>query len=143
MLTPTVFICSRGSWMRLFWRTKVALGLEFSPRLNEKRVRGRRRVIGGLISCGDRGLRDLECFCKGFFSEVVAEAEEGDFECCVEGEFSFSGIYFFPDEVLIQGCGVWVELYAGEPGCTIVVQRSFPVWLENICSDLSSIFYCW
>lgn len=80
--------------MRLFWRTKVALGLEFSPRLNEKRVRGRRRVIGGLISCGDRGLRDLECFCKGFFSEVVAEAEEGDFECCVEGEFSFSGIYF-------------------------------------------------
>ena len=54
---------------------------------------------------------------------------------------SFLGLMsIFPGEVLIEGCSESGELLLCETSCTLVVQRSFPVWLEVICDDLSSIF---
>ena len=39
-----------------------------------------------------------------------------------------------------QGCGEGGELVAVQPGCTMGLQRSFPVWLEYITGVLSSFF---
>ena len=48
------------------------------------------------------------------------------------------GVWFVPGEVLVEGCDECCELVAGEPGCTMVSQRSFPVWFEYITGVLSS-----
>ena len=50
------------------------------------------------------------------------------------------GRWFIPGEIPVEGCGEGGELFLCEPGCTMVVQRSFPVWLENITGVLSSFF---
>ncbi len=40
----------------------------------------------------------------------------------------------------VEGCGEGGELFLGEPGCMLAVQRSFPVGFEVISGDLSLIF---
>lgn len=76
---------------------------------------------------GDCGLGDVENVGKEVFSEVVPQVQEGDFEGLVEAEGSWSGGWFIPVEGLFEGFDERGELVAGEPGCTMVLQRSFPV----------------
>ena len=52
-------------------------------------------------------------------------------------------VWFDPGEVVGEGCDECGELFVGEPGCTLVWQRSFPVWLEVIAGVLFSIFCRW
>lgn len=68
----------------------------------------------------------------------MTEVNEGDFEGLVEG--AWSGCWLVPEEVFVQGCDECGELVAVQPGCTLVVQRSFPVWLEYITGVLFSFF---
>ena len=70
----------------------------------------------------------------------MTEVNKGDFEGLVQGEGSWSGCWLVPEEVFVQGCGERGELIAVQPGCTMVLQRSFPVWLEYITGVLSSFF---
>ena len=42
--------------------------------------------------------------------------------------------------VFVQGCDECGGLVAVQPGCTMVLQRSFPVWVEYITGVLSLFF---
>lgn len=55
-----------------------------------------------------------------------------------QGELAGFLVWFDPGEVGVEGCDECGELRGGEAGCTLVVQRSFLVWFENIFGDLSS-----
>ena len=74
---------------------------------------------------GNRGLRNPKCFGQDLFSEVMTEVNKGDFEGLVQGEGSWSGCWFVPEEVCVQGSDECGELVAVQPGCTMVLQRSF------------------
>lgn len=73
----------------------------------------------------NRRLGDIEDVGKEFFGEVMPQVEKGNFQGLVQVEGSWSDRWFVSGEVLVQGCGEYGELLGGEPGCTIVSQRSF------------------
>ena len=43
-------------------------------------------------SSGNRSLRGFKNIGQEFFGEVMPQVEKGNFQCCVEGEFSGSGV---------------------------------------------------
>jgi len=70
----------------------------------------------------------------------MAEVEEGDFGGLVQVEGWWSGVWFVPGEVLFRAVMRVANCALVSGGCTLVVQRSFPVVFEVICRGLTLIF---
>ena len=56
----------------------------------------------------------------------MTQVEKSDFQGLIQAEGSRSGAWFVPGEVLVEDRDECYELVAGEPGCTMVLQQSFP-----------------
>ena len=70
----------------------------------------------------------------------MAQGQEGDFEGLVQVEGSWSGCWFVPGGVLVQGCGEGGELLVGERRLCAGDATLFSGGVENICDDLTLIF---
>lgn len=69
--------------------------------------------------------------------------DECHFECLGRGELVWFLVWFDPGEVVVEGGEQCGELFAGEPGCTLVGRRFFPVWLEVVSGGLILLLCHW